>query len=638
MSSLTLIEKHLQNSWSARFAGKLESAHQELLLAQDLMKFSKDVSLNAAYDSALNSASLPYSLVNSWLALHSWVLRMRGAVDEAEELVNHAYRKTISLGHPSDFYLEFQRGTLAHRRADYSKALDHYLLARNYAAGFEQVAVTLGNTLYALEALGLPYELTLKEFHRLLLKKPATDLQIKMYYEQLEVFQNRQWICQGEFEKVFAQSKRSEFTSPDLQPYWQNLHLSQFSYHSHYEREMPSETLATLTGSPPEHAFCARTLLGISTREEMEKIRIHHLADRIYLWTWRWLCNPNSPPLSELKKCIELFFKLANEITLSSEDFHQMRLAFRWIELFTGIPAAELTGALESFKPYPLKTIAWYDYEGQCLDYLIVKVKGNREELLKLQEQLLAHPLSKREDHFLKDLFSGTESAQAKNPEWHAFLGRLENLRAPEFSDPQNIRVDPVRGCIQYFSEGEKKVLLSASAAKALALLSRISVVSCEEFCSHALGFKRYDSQIHLPRIFNLLARLRTLLPADLKLGVKEGKVYARGSWTGVEIQSRLTAASSEVRSPGPPSLSLLPESTRRAKKITYQERDLFRQVKLAGSAVQSEFKRQELELILSLSRASVTRLLENWEKKGWVKKLGYSRNIRYQFAKEDVA
>jgi hypothetical protein len=131
------------------------------------------------------------------------------------------------------------------------------------------------------------------------------------------------------------------------------------------------------TAGEYQNSFHLQTFLG--QKSHLGSARIKDLCDRFYLWTWRWLRNPESISIFQLRR-------LRNEITsrsaietLGSEDFQQWRNAFLWIGLFEGKRSSHLFSTVRERQPFHRRADSYYQSEFELLKCLHESgVRGKR--------------------------------------------------------------------------------------------------------------------------------------------------------------------------------------------------------------------------------------------------------------------
>ncbi len=146
------------------------------------------------------------------------------------------------------------------------------------------------------------------------------------------------------------------------------------------------------------------------------------------------------------------------------------------------------------------------------------------------------------------------------------------------------------------------------------------------EFALVCFGLSRFDAEIHNPKVFNLLARMKALKTPGIRFQLKSGRIYASGSWEGVRF----------VR---PHGMGLQLESRagwnelfeKKQKPIEpAAERWVKPSVALKQAEKNTELTREEIERMTGKSRSTATRLLNRWLKDGILKKVGRAKNTRY--------
>jgi hypothetical protein len=167
------------------------------------------------------------------------------------------------------------------------------------------------------------------------------------------------------------------------------------------------------------------------------------------------------------------------------------------------------------------------------------------------------------------------------------------------------------------------RALISPALCRALELLRAKNCVAPAELLASSHGLARYDSEIHAPRLYNLLARLKKCAPEGFRFQVKEGLVYASGDWTLVAFLRPDGMSRSLGEQEGWKRLVRAPSSTRRETRSAPRG--------WVAKLPRGSFTRSDIERLGGLSRASAVRLLARWEKEGKVTRDGRGKSTRYR-------
>lgn len=574
------------------------------------------------------------------LLLTSSVSRLLGNEAQADHLLRaiqdyfHSRNRQPS---PRFFY---EMGRTCFQRGDYSEALDYFLRVSVQASSELHQLRGLVNALFCLEVLGMPLDNTLREVNRRLENLRGRSTELARIESQLYAQQLRKEFHEGHLEKVLKteSGRRGDcLDQPRSFAYWLRL----LPFHTGFRPLKDSELEQFQTTEPQIYyrQYRQHTIQGLLHPEELQNANLTELADRLYLWVWRWLCDPEAFPLVRILQLLRGLKLREKAHALTVEDRQLVRNALLWLGLFDPSCEMRLTDVLAL-----LQNSSGADYSLLRFEYLVIHLLmavRDKQTVLAgdLQRVLQEHPLwHSKELHFrplLQALGLGGENGKAR-----PLSAALEGLRthlAPVLgqdaeASTKALVVDLAQNQLTLLATGKK--IISPPLCLSLALFRSRATVSCEELLETSFGIRRYDPLIHNGKIFNLLARLKKLTDENLHFRMKNGHVLCQGSWDAIEVRKGHTAAT-RLRFAGEwqallsthsplPAPSEMHETEREPSAPTGESLSL-RQLAWRGSRT-----RRELEQHIGRSRSTTNRMLQTWLSQGLIRRAGRGRQTRY--------
>lgn len=541
--------------------------------------------------------------------------RADGDPATAAAAISDVARHIARAGYPLPFQMRFQEGLTSLVAGDHSGAMDRFLLARAAATTDADRIYAIANVVLCLENLGLPYDRALAEWRSLCARLPPGKLAGPR--AALDALERRVAFRAGDLRRAIRAGAPEPGTQSDHYRLW----AAELPYHRFFRVGSPGGKEAYLFSKRRiyERGYRLRTLEGIVHPDDIARYRDTELADRLYLWTWRWLADPEAFPITRVLALVESVDLAALSTRLTLEDGEMLRNALLWLGLFTPpcLPVARRLArkiAPAGARGYPLLA-----FERGLVEYAIALVEGRAAHGRAALAFLRRSPLWRSKDVKLVELARAL--AERRPVRWPPLQGLGERLArraglagAPP---PDALIVDPDALRV---SRGGASVV-SEPLCRALLVLRERRVVACEELALACFGIHRYDAFIHGARVFNLLARLRPLLPAGLRVRTKAGKVYAEGDWEKIVVQGdgapgshpawRALLAQDPALAPAPSSAPT--------------------PAALAAAARGKPMTRRELERLLGKSRSSANRLLAEWLASGVIRRVGKARRTRYE-------
>jgi hypothetical protein len=348
-----------------------------------------------------------------------------------------------------------------------------------------------------------------------------------------------------------------------------------------------------LTGDPRFH----------SEQDRDYAIETASQVDRIYLWTWKWLTNPRDSTRHQLRHVLRSFDFSGAIKKMTFEDYQMLSNALSWIALFQPLMATPISEYLKRFFVNSCEFFPVLKFERLCLDWL---KQGDTSAL----DAVRSHPLSANPD--LK-IFALAE----------VWKQQLESGNVGDFP-PEQLVFNP--NTHQIWFAGQQ--LVSPPLVRVMSYLFKNKVMHFSEALSLGFHIGKYEEDVHVAKIHNLLNRLKKVLPVGSKVFARESIIYWEGPLEKIRelsplpLQSLLFDNAFELCKREPAKREFAPSMHPRA-------------VLLKAKGVDT-FTRPELQSLLQMSKSSTIRWIEKWHDLGLVHPSGKGRAIRYQIRFSD--
>jgi hypothetical protein len=634
----------LDRAWRARLNQENEMALALAAEAKSLLGIPLGRLTDADIaECASHRDSAGKSLLVEILALSASLARTQRDVNYSAELIAAAQRLSVGLflDPPARYGLAQERGLTAYMKGDYSQALEHFIGASLASLTPRQQYQSSMNALLCLENLGLPHDATLtraREAADRLTSETRDVSQTRELLSPLRLFERRMEMRAGELAGILDRSGDSQTSDQTgAQEDFVALWLRGMPWHrwsaDHFETAI--ERLAMDKSYLHLAGYRLRTLQGILHPDDRRPMNPGHAVQRVYLWTWRWMGDPERFPVRRVLAVLRDFDIARSAEHFSVLDSWLLRNSLLWLSLFDGGGRSVIHESLDALREARSNESLLFGMERLVVLYFAARRDGRLVEADDLRRAIETHPLWGSGDLHFRALVEGETGDIDAVPE--AIRPLVQNIRKLLQSRDQIARapvvVDLARGLVTIRSSGER--VMSDPMTRGLDLLRRQSVVGMADFVAHAFGIHRYDPIVHDTKVFNLLSRLRRLVPdTALQVGVKNGRVYARGEWSGVAFVDA-PSMTDEIRG------DALCEELSTARREAFAETAITRsgavfatpkdQLFAAMSQRQVSFiTRVEAEEILGASRSTAGRVLDKLVRDGALVVEGKGKNSRY--------
>ncbi len=617
----------LQKAWSLRMNQQFEEFRLALADLRHQLQIPPG-KLSASYLSSFSEFSQREPRIEFYLLLASQA-RAEGQVAVSKFTLETLESFFSDNGEQAPFQFYFQKGLNLIVETDYSAALEVFLTARLNTTLPHEKIYALTNALFCLDSLGLSLSKTRQELE-VLLKTSGIEKELtQSVLSQIRAFDLRIHFREAQFEKIFR-TKEAPHTIVDQASYFR-LWLSELPFHS-FQNSLAAEQSEEFYLSCPyfyQKAYRLRTLQGILHPTDLSGFRETEFADRLYLWTWRWLSNSEKFPIQRIMSLLRDFDLTHLVSRVSAEDFQMVRNSLMWMSLFDPSSLPAIRRVIQSLQPGRAQDYPVFEFESYMLSYFLALRDRRAQEAQDFKKVLMNHPLWKASSVYWPGLIESLEGkSDSKLPLLTRSLRQL--LFGSSSVEGKELVINLDTGQITW----SKSSVLSSTMAVAFDLLYKKNQVSFDELCFACFGIARFDSVIHNSKVFNLLSRMREIAPSGLKLGTKSGMIYASGDWSGIGFIG-LHSSASKLRGQAEWK-DLISKKRGPSTADSETERFVKPALVLKKLAGQKELSREELEELTGKSRSTANRLIARWIKQGVLIKTGKAKNTRYIVCSSD--
>jgi tetratricopeptide (TPR) repeat protein len=486
---MNTIAQKLDLAWRLRFDQRNEESlalwcdiREELkierraITAIEIQNFLRDTRAELLIDAVLLQASL---------------CRMQKQFQESNRILSlvSAEYETIGLPLPARYLIESGLNHLV--IGDFTNALELFLTASARTKSQFQKLASLMNIISCYGELGVAYDLALKQAQDLL-AKVTDETGVSGAKNYLELIKARQAFRSGEFSALFTEPL--DFTKVTQTTYlkmWIGaLPYHEFQQNSHKQFELFSAGSTHLF----HRAFRMRTLQGTLHPDDNQSIKPSEWADRLYLWVWKWITNPEGFAIG---RTMTVLARIKSDHSvlqnLTVEDKQLVRNALMWLSLFdrqTHSGLKDILGALKGPET-GLSSSSLLGFEDLLIHFLIA-VRDRKKNELAVSDYKQALEISPLWDsqviHLaqLAKVAAGQLSCDQVASELKILATHLAHLsQGLDTNDQCYFNIDVAKGEIT--DARNDRTLQSEAIAKALHFLYRRDSVSTVEFWDFAV-------------------------------------------------------------------------------------------------------------------------------------------------------
>lgn len=562
--------------------------------------------------------------------LHASLLRAYGKAEQGQKLLHILYDAILQQDCPFPFRFFFERGLFYLFFNDCFSAMQDFLAASSCASNSFETLMAEMNLLITQEHLGLSTENCEANISVLLKVDYSKTFPLglpKGLLDQWEAFRYRKSFNNGQISNLLEAATPSSLTQKSYFSIWAQA----LPFHRYFKSQSNLQSHIEVDSSLYLKSFRFRSLQNHLHPDDFKISKISELVDRIYLWTWRWLIEPETQGLDRILLLIDKTDLLNQVGRLSCGDHQMLQNALLWLSLFDPnsqhsfmkkVALLETRGSAQ--EGYPI-----FSLENWTIHYLIARRNGAQVQAQDYLKMLKTHPLWNSQDLLYRTLIENEDLLEENH-----LSGLIKNIHSLIHPPIQNKihaewQIDSQRYSIKNIKTGES--IISESICKAMELIKNSGSVGAEEFCRVVFGLFQYDSLIHNSKIYNLLARMKSTFHS-LRFSFKGGRIQAEGDWNPIILltggeRTRVLHQSLRWKD--------LAESDLRSENIQSKEKNPTR---ISGSQSSSSgvtLTRPELDRLLGKSRSGTHRVLIQLKRKGLLKSTGKARSTRYLVDKD---
>jgi hypothetical protein len=555
------VQKKIQELWRLRFLQKNLLVHNELRFLFEAGSFSSSEEIEMQ-------------------VLRSSLLRAEGKVEQAEQMLNTLSESGAAL--PFQYYV--QRALNLFFIAEFSLALEFFNRAKELAQKPLDKLIISFNTLLCLENLNFKTERQLEEVKSNLHQLEDEEIS-KILAQQLIAFEQRQSFRNGRLANVFAH----QLTNVD-QAFYYRYWVAHLPY-VNADGWIRKHDLSVLSNSSDlrHKAFRLKTISGDVRMNDGAKIEPQEMIDRIYLWTWYWVVQPNKANADRLRSCLMAFDFNCISSRLTGEDIWLLRNALKWIVVLQPSSRRFINSALQLLEQQKIEPSMLFEFEEKFI------------ESLSQNKQISGQ--------FYND----------ENFRWKELLKKIKLLQKPSGKfDGLVIDQDTFQ------VKTKDAIFISESIVKVLDLLASEEQCTFSDALEFGFQISGYDDGIHKVKIHNLLNRIKKILPRQLKIVTRGQFIYLQGEREKI---SRVRNQSYRI----PVVEKALMQKQRIAQqKNILMDRWVHPRLVLKKAAGKSEISRHDLQRVMRASKATTNRWIQKWLDHGYIRRTGTGKSTTY--------
>lgn len=582
-------EQKVQKIWEERINQKIDSSL--ILFAELKNQFS--LKNTDTFSEMQNLSQHDLTQICECLALESSIARAQRnnqLSQKALQKIETEISFSISL---KSFNFQFEKAISSFTKSDWIEAVHYFLKSKNLAFNDLQKATCLINLILCSEYLDISHDQS-KEELTVLLQNLNSEIR-KGIESQIQALSLRE-----KFRKnlITAEDLSLVETSDINQSSYFLTYIHQIPYISQTDSAKQLEAFTLKQGHLFNKDFRMRTLTYQWAESDSNSGRLIDHIERIYLWTWKWMHNPQKNNIALLIKSIKHFpWSELNHIDKLSPDNQSMfLLALGWLNYF--------------------------DHSMESLhDSISKKIKfAINNKVLSSERHLQLQLLNKKTELSLENVYEKTI---------FAIISQFKEQADPNTNNSTSVSVD----LSQHIIKADGRSLHSKSLSTALSLVFENENIEIDQFFNKTLSSIEYDHFLNAHQISNIIYKLNKILNSKLTIKQKNGLIYSVGNKDCIKLfyadfRTQQLASHSEW--------AFLVQNLRKQFSLISENKNQSRTKKILTMQEKfSQFNRQDLQKELNLSKTEAVRLLQNWINNGVIQKKGFSKKVTYHFASQ---
>lgn len=552
--------------------------------------------------------------LSKWEQAHLDILKIFNCHFEID--LNERHKILI---HAGSLLTPFERGEsflFLYESAGFHMYLKKYPEALRFAQAAEKKSFDANSLLSArlnvfgcYEAMGIDFSDKIDEAETILNSLDPDQQNPKISLE-FNILVLRSWFRNGEIEKI------ANYKGP-LASYlvWLNS-LPQLS------TPFPAKRFE-LDDHHPEEAFVkyqTETILFRFDDEDLEKPPITRWCDRLYLWMWTALKNPDKLPFGKVLKHIEHFdFELwIHRMTL--EDRLMVCNCFTLLSFFDPNSQESLKLLFERLSPLEYEKHPLLEYERLHIEILRERIFNKKTSK---QPGIHNHELAK--NTAISYFSANSENWEKVFQQWpglRQFQGSTSSRPKKEVKVLVDVRLGQTKDALGEWT------IKSHDVAKAFQFLlseRHRDGIHIDSLMQVVFGLPYFDQSIHYRKIYNLLARMKKISQEAFDFGIRQDVINFQIKDHYFHIIDAVNVDSFDVKR-----WRQIVARIRNHLQISSTERKSDRLDITSIFSMRLESTRADLQNAFGWNKTKANRMLKKLLQKGVIKKNGQGPRVTY--------
>lgn len=503
--NLSEISQQLHDGWLARLKGKIDLANKIMENIQKTWELSSNVEHFILHEQNINQSDMI-----TYLSLSSSLARAKDLIHESTQTISFIENSYSHNQKDSSFFFIFEKATILYRNGLYIEALEKYTHALSMAPTPHFLISCQIGKLLVLENIGENadhYALQIESELRHL----SEDLIFISIKEQLRSYWQRSLYTHGKVEQAQKLGINEDGSI------WQNGYFSALMSEYPFTKTTDKRYLKNLLAYPgnkyiPNRNFKIRTLKGISSSKDL-KASFFDNAGRLHLWFWKWMQNPDAFNFSHVMAHLKLINFNISENIHTTKNSHMLANLLLWPALWDPLNRTFLIKLSQKFRQDDISKYPLYDAEKKLIDYFLTPGTKNSE----IEKTLKSFP----------ELYFSSLLPHSKEN-----LGSLQKLKdglRDTLKEDEVVHNKIIVNTFYNTLKDAHQMIISSPMCLALERLKQQEIISLEEFSNYVFSYSHYDEFIHKPKVYNLLSRLKKVLPESCKIITKDNTIISSG-------------------------------------------------------------------------------------------------------------
>jgi hypothetical protein len=461
--------------------------------------------------------------------------------------------------------LSQEQGLNAYATGDFSVALEHFAVQGRLGASAVERSMGQVNGLLCYESLGLPTSAIHKRVRQSIAEAQESGLALTNELENVVIdFERRHAFSRGDLDAVFDTDIRDTRYSAYMRA-WMGSLPWHMRYHDDKALGPLIAAMSPEAGALHMQDFRLRTMQGISLPQDALQMPTGELAIRAYVWTWRWLMNPEAFDVQRILDTLASPVLVDHAKSIAPGHAHMLRNAALWIGLFCASHAARFERWSKALPFVGGDGFLVFNWENLLIRFIEAKHHHRANATSDMRAVAASIPSGTENGILFGDLIAAQDHPEAAasllmRAPWLTQLLKHLGMNANDTGAPNGSGGTKTRTAKTAVATDSESVTsgvtinllthelrrdgiaqMSRGMAIGFAVLKSRGKVSRADFVAMVWGIHNYEPGIHDVKILNLLARMRAVTGAELRLGVKDHVVFGSGDWSQIQIVGSLS-------------------------------------------------------------------------------------------------